>query len=124
MNKPLYQALVSHLLNNVADADVIALHNEHASDDDYVYGSIEEIAELINTGDDPAKIASLVYFGNVPSWNANFFCLNEYGNIDGFNSPADEFSPVDFKLLAEQIIEKEQFDKVGFDAEPYLSDDE
>ena len=125
MNKPLHQALVSHLLNNVADADVIVeLHNEHAPADAFIYNSIEDIAELINTDDDAAKIASMVFFGNVPSWNARFFCLNDCENIDGFNSLTDDLSPVDYELLAAQIIASEQFDDVGFDADFYLSDDE
>lgn len=124
MNKPLYQALVSHLLNNVDDTTVFELHNEHAAVEDYVYTSIEEIADMIAT-DNPTKIASMVYFGNVPSWNARYFCLNRLGNIDGFNSPVDEFSPIDFKLLAERIIENDQFDAVDFDADRYsLSDNE
>ena len=123
MNKQLYQALVSHLINNVADADVIALHNEHAPADDYVYDSIEEIADVICANDDPTKIARMVFFGNVHSWNARFY-LDGYGNINSFNNITGDFSPVDFKLLAEQIIENEQYDEVDFDAGPYLSDDE
>ena len=120
----LQQALVSHLINNVADADVIALHNEHASADDYVYGSIEEIADVICANDDPTKIARMVFFGDVHSWNARFFYLDGYGNINDFNNITGDFSPVDFKLLAEQIIEHKQFDAVDFDAALYLSDDE
>ena len=123
MNKQLYQALVSHLINNVADADVIALHNEHAPADDYVYDSIEEIADVICANDDPTKIARMVFFGNVHSWNARFY-LDGYGNINSFSNITGDFSPVDFKLLAEQIIENEQYDEVDFDAGPYLSDDE
>ena len=33
-------------------------------------------------------------------------------------------SAYDFELLADHIIEHERFDEVGFDANPYLSDDE
>lgn len=123
MNKQLHQALVSHLLNNAVDADVIAVHNEHASADDYVYTSIEEIADVFAT-DDPASLARMVYFGDVQSWYDRFFCLDGYGNIYSFSILNDARCPVDYELLAEQIIEHEQFAAVDFDADPYLSDDE
>ena len=119
----LHQALVSHLQNKADDTDVANVHNEHAPADDYVYTSIEEIADVFAT-DDPTVIARMVYFGNVQSWNDRYFCLNGYGNIDSFNNVTDALCPVDFKLLAEQIIEHEQFDAVDFDPYPYLSDDE
>ena len=102
------------------------MHNEYAPADDFIYNSIEDIAEVF-VSDGPAAIASMVFFGNVPSWNARFFCLNGCGNIDGFNSLTDDLcpiDPIDFDLLAKQIIENEQFCDVGFDADPYLSDDE
>ena len=126
MNKQLHQALVSHLINEADDTAVIGLHNEHAPADDYVYTSIEDIADVFAT-DDPVAIARMVFFGNVQSWNARFFCLNGYGNIDSFNSLTDDLcpiDPIDFDLLAKQIIEHERFGDVNFDADPYLSDDE
>lgn len=123
MNKPLHQALVSHLHDSADDTDVINVHNEHAPADAVIYNSIEDIADVFAT-DDPTTIARMVFFGNVQSWNDRFFVLNGYANIDGFNNVTDALCPVDFKLLAEQIIENEQFDDVNFDAEPYLSDDE
>ena len=121
----LHQALVSHLQNKADDTAVIGLHNEYASADDYVYTSIEDIADVF-AADDPTKtkIARMVYFGNVQSWYDRFFRLDGYGNIYSFNNVTDIFCPIDFKLLAEQIIENEQFGDVGFDADPYLSDDE
>ena len=127
MNK-LHQALVAHLQNkadDAVDADVIAVHNEHASADDYVYGSIEEIADVF-AADDPTntKIARMVYFGDVRSWYDRFFCLDGYGNIYSFSSLNDALCPVDFGLLADAIIENEQYDEVDFDAALYLADDE
>lgn len=126
MNKQLHQALVSHLRDKADDTAVIELHNEHASIDDYVYTSIEDIADVFATDDDTTKtkIARMVFFGNVQSWNNRFFSLNGCGNINGFNNVTDALCPIDFKLLAEQIIEHEQYDDVGFDAGYYLSDDE
>ena len=119
----LHQALVSHLQNKADDKDVVNVHNEYASADDYVYTSIEDIADVIAT-DDPTKIARMVHFGNVGSWHDRFFRLDGYGNIDSFSSLTNTLCPIDFKLLAEQIIEHEQYDDIGFDADPYLSDDE
>ena len=124
MNKQLHPALVSFLRHNADENGVITLHNEHAHSDDYIYDSIEEIADLIDTADDPTRIARMVYYGNVQSWNGGYFCLNGYGNICSFYSLTDELSPVDFAVLAERIIENEQFDEVGFDTSLYLSDDE
>ena len=76
--------------------------------------------------DDPTSvaIARMVFFGDVTSWYDRYFCLDGYANIYSFSSLTDERSPVDFKLLARQIIENEQFDAVNFDADPYLSDAE
>ena len=124
MNK-LHQALVSHLKNKADDTAVIGLHNEYAPADDYVYTSIEDIADVF-AADDPTKtkIARMVFFGNVQSWYDRFFRLDGYGNIYSFNNVTDILCPVDFDWLAEQIIENEQFGDVNFDADPYLSDDE
>ena len=63
----LHQALVSHLQNKAEDTDIVALHNEHASADDYVYTSIEDIADVFAT-DDPTPLARMVHFGDVESW--------------------------------------------------------
>ena len=115
MNKKLHQALVSHLQNKADDTAVVALHNEYASAEDFIYNSIEDIADEFAT-DDPTSIARMVFFGNVQSWYDRFFYLDGYGNIDGFSSLTDARSPVDFDLLAKQIIENEQFADVGFDA--------
>ena len=124
MNKQLHKALVSFLINKADETDVLTLHNEHTDSDDYIYGSIEEIAELVDTTDDPTKLARMVFFGNVEMWNDGYFYLDGYGNICSFYSLTATQSPVDFAVLAERIIENEQFDEVGFDAVPYLSDDE
>ena len=121
----LHQALVSHLQNKADDTAVIGLHNEYASADDYVYTSIEDIADVF-AADDPTKtkIARMVFFGDVESWYDRYFSLDGYGNIYSFGSLTDARCPVDFDWLAEQIIENEQFGDVGFDADYYLSDDE
>ena len=121
----LHQALVSHLQNKADDKDVANVHNEHASADDYVYTSIEDIADVF-AADDPTKtkIARMVYFGNVQSWHDRFFRLDGYGNIYSFNNVTDILCPIDFDWLAAKIIEEGQFDDVNFDADPYLSDDE
>ena len=123
MNK-LHQALVSHLIE-ADDTNVADVHNEHASADDYVYTSIEEIADVFAI-DDPTntKIARMVFFGDVHSWYDRFFALDGYGNIYSFSSLNDALCPIDFGLLADAIIENEQYDKVDFDADPYLSDDD
>ena len=121
----LHEALAAFLKNVADDTAVANVHNEHASADDFIYRSIEDIADVFAT-DDPTNtaIARMVFFGNVKSWNDRFFCLNGYGNIDGFSSLTDARCPVDFDLLAAQIIENEQFADVNFDAVAYLSDDE
>ena len=119
----LHEALAAFLKNKADDIDVANVHNEHASADDFIYRSIEDIADVFAT-DDPTKIARMVFFGDVQSWCDRFFCLNGYGNIYSFGSLTDARCPVDFDLLASQIIENEQFADVNFDADPYLSDDE
>ena len=124
MNKQLHHALVSFLRNKADDTAVVNVYNEHAPADDFIYRSIEDIADEVFVTDDPTKIARMVFFGNVQSWNDRFFCLNGYGNIDGFRLLTDALCPVDFDLLATQIIENEQFADVNFDAYSYLSDDE
>ena len=121
----LHKALAAFLKNKADDNVVADVHNEHAAEDDFIYRSIEDIADVFAT-DDPTNtaIARMVFDGDVQSWNDRFFCLNGYGNIDGFGSLTDARCPIDFDLLAAQIIENEQFADVNFDADPYLSDDE
>ena len=118
----LHQALAAFLKNDADDNDVINVHNEHAPDS-YIYNSIEDIADVIAT-DDPTSLARMVFFGDVESWHDRYFSLDGYGNIYSFRSLTDARCPVDFKLLAEQIIEAGQYDGVNFDADPYLADDE
>ena len=119
----LHEALAAFLKNKADDIAVANVHNEHASADDFIYRSIEDIADEMFTTDDPTKIARMVFFGDVQSWSDRFFCLNGYGNIDSFGSVTDARCPVDFDLLATQIIENEQFADVNFDADPYSSSD-
>ena len=121
----LHKALAAFLKNKADDNAVANVHNEHASADDFIYRSIEDIADVFVT-DDPTNtaIARMVFFGDVQSWNDRLFCLDGYGNIYSFGSLTDARCPVDFDVLATQIIENEQFADVNFDADPYLSDDE
>ena len=120
----LHEALAAFLRNKADDTAVVNVHNEHNLED-FIYRSIEDIADVFAT-DDPTNtaIARMVFFGNVQSWCDRFFCLNGYGNIDSFGSLTDARCPVDFDLLAAQIIENEQFADVSFDADPFFSDDE
>ena len=121
MTKQLHQALVSFLRDKADDNTVVDLYNEYAPADDFIYRSIEDIADEFES-DDPTSLARMVFFGNVQSWHDRFFTLDGYGNIDGFSSLTDALCPVDFDLLAKQIIKNEQYDEVDFDAGPYLSD--
>ena len=123
MNK-LHEALAAFLKNEADDTAVANVYNEHASADDFIYRSAEDIADEVFATDDPTKIARMVFFGDVQSWYDRFFCLDGYGNIYSFGSLTDARCPVDFDLLAKQIIENEQFADVNFDADSYLSDDE
>ena len=121
----LHQALAAFLKNKADDKDVANVHNEYAPADDFIYSSIEDIADVF-AADDPTKtkIARMVFYGNVQSWYDRFFRLDGYGNIYSFNNVTDILCPIDFDWLAAKIIEEGQFDDVGFDADPYLSDDE
>ena len=121
----LHEALAAFLKNEADATAVVNVHNEHASADDFIYRSIEDIADVFATVDATnTAFARMVFFGDVKSWCDRFFCLNGYGNICSFGSLTDARCPVDFDLLATQIIENEQFADVNFDADPYLSDDE
>ena len=121
----LHPALAAFLKNKADDTAIVNVYNEHASADDFIYRSIEDIAEVFAT-DDPTNtaIARMVFFGDVQSWYDRFFFLVGYGNLYRFGSLTDARCPVDFDVLATQIIENGQFADVNFDADPYLSDDE
>lgn len=122
----LHQALVSFLKNKADDTAVVNVHNEHAPDS-YIYKSIEDIADVVAdviATDDPTTLARMVFFGDVKSWNDNFFCLDGYANIYSFNWLTDRLCPIDFDWLAAKIIKEGQYADVGFNADPYLSDDE
>ena len=100
------EKLINFLKTDVADFDVLSLWNEYASENavnEEVYGSIEEIADSI--GENAADFARRVFYGDVKSWNANYFCLNGSGNIDGFWHLTDDDSPVDYSILASWLID-------------------
>ncbi len=124
MNK-LHQALALFLKNKADDAAVIKMHNAYAPTDDFIYNSIEDIADVFGN-DDPTNtaIARMVFFGDVRSWHDHFFYLDGCGNINSFNNVTDRRCPIDLGLLAVYIIENGQYANVGFNAGPYLSDDE
>ena len=120
----LHQALAAFLKNKADDTAIANVYNEHAPADGFIYRSIEDIAEVFAI-DDPTNtaIARMVFFGDVQSWYDRFFCLDGYGNIYSFGSLTDARCPIDFDVLAMQIIENEQFADVNFDADPYSSSD-
>ena len=120
----LHQALAAFLKNKADDTAIANVYNEHASEDDFIYRSIEDIAEVFAINDPTnTAIARMVFFGDVQSWYDRFFCLDGYGNIYSFGSLTDARCPIDFDVLAMQIIENEQFADVNFDADPYSSSD-
>ena len=91
------------------------LWNAYASEnaaDDAVYESIEEIAELL--GENAADFAMRVFFGDVKSWNARYFCINGEGNIDGFWRLTSEDSPVDYSILADWIIDNDRLGDIDY----------
>ena len=101
------EKLINFLKTEVADANVFVLWNEYAREnaaDDAVYESIEEIADLIGE-ENAADFAMRIFYGDVKSWNANYFCLNGSGNIDGFWHLTDDDSPVDYSILASWLID-------------------
>ena len=114
------EKLINFMKTEVADSDVLALWNEYASEnaaDDAVYESIEEIADLI--GENAADFARRVFYGDVKSWNANYFCLNGSGNIDGFWCLTDDDSPIDYSILADWLIDNSRLEDID-----YLEDDD
>ena len=109
------EKLINFLKNEVSDCDVLSLWNECASEnyaDDVIYESIEQIADLI--GDNSADFARRVFYGNVKSWNANYFCLNGEGNIDGFWSLTDDDSPLDYSILAHWLIDNDRLNDIDY----------
>ena len=107
--------LINFLKNQVADSEVFTLWNEYASEnnaDDVVYESIEEIADLLD--ENAADFARRVFYGDVKSWNANYFCLNGAGNIDGFWFLTDDNSPIDYDILADWLIDNDRLEDIDY----------
>ena len=109
------EKLINFLKNEVADSDVLALWNEYASEnyaDDTVYESIEEIAYLLD--ENAADFAKRVFYGNVKSWNANYFCINDDGNIVDFWRFTDDNSPIDYSILATWLIDNDRLRAIDY----------
>lgn len=109
------EKLINFLKNEVADDVMLSLWNECASEnyaDDAIYQSIEELADLL--GENAADFAKRVFYGNVKSWRANYFCLNGYGNIVGFGCLTDEDSPLDYSILASWLIENDRLEDIDY----------
>ena len=112
------KSLIEHLENNVSDDVIFTLWNEYAIEnypDDYLFNSIEEIVEIMQFS--PYELACKVYFGNIQSWNDDYFFFNGYANIESLCSLTADNSPVDFSLLAEWLQENNRLDDVDYDEE-------
>lgn len=109
------EKLINFLKTEVADYDVLSLWNEFTSEnyaDDVVYDSIEEIADLLD--DSPIDFAKRVFYGDVKSWNASYFCLNGAGNIVGFYSLTDDDSPIDYSILSDWLIDNDRLEDIDY----------
>ena len=109
------EKLINFLKNEVADYAVVALWNECASEnyaDDVIYESIEEISDLL--GENAADFAKRVFYGNVKSWNASYFCLNGAGNIVGFWRLTDDDSLIDYSILAAWLIDNDRLADIDY----------
>ena len=106
------KSIIEHLKNNVSDDVIFSIWNEFASADDYLYNSIEEIAEI--TQCTAYELARKVYFGNITRWDANYFFLNGYANIESLYYLTDNNSPVDFSLIAEWLQENDRLEDVDY----------
>ena len=109
------EKLINFLKTEVADYDVLSLWNECASEsytDDVIYESIEEIADLLD--ENAANFAKRVFYGDIKSWNASYFCLNAAGNIVGFWFLTDDNSPIDYSILATWLIDNDRLGDIDY----------
>lgn len=98
--------IIEKLKEEATDNDIINWWNEFCSwncYEDQIYTDLEELADLLN--DTPIEFARKIFFGNVQSWGDNYFILNGYANIESFNHFDDENSPIDFRMLAQWLID-------------------
>lgn len=118
-----YDAIMN-ALQNMDDADLVALWNEYCyatnSYDDEIF-EMERFDEMYS-GYDPIEVATRVFYGhdewsNESSFNPNrpFFYLNGYGNpvsLDyvGFNEYANKFmcSALDEDALCDYIVDNNE----------------
>lgn len=94
------------LLEEISDLDVVQYWNDYCADNSYedsIYLYLDDLAESLC--DSPVEFARRIYFGEVSSWNDNYFTFDGNVNIVSFNSLNGKNSPIDFDALAEWLEE-------------------
>ena len=100
----MYEAILE-AIENLNDADLLKMWNEYASDecmDDYIFGSIEELAELFS-GDSLVEFARRIIYGEVDNIQAPYWWVNGYANIE--SSWGIDDTPIDTNALAAWIVD-------------------
>ena len=112
LNKDLSAIQLSQVieqLNNLADYDIIAIHNEYCEANNDSYSHItdnddEAIDSMFNTPSEAIRAAS---FGDY-NHSHDYFILNGYGNLVSFNYVSDDNCPIDISELAEWLISEDK----------------
>lgn len=100
--------IIEKLQNEATSNDLLTWWNEYDEEidgDSQILTSLEAWAEILD--DEPVEFAQRVYFGDVQSWNDNYFWLNGYANFESCSSLTSDRSPIDFDALADWLMEEQ-----------------
>lgn len=92
-------------IDNLSVEDTLRLWNDYAANnapDDYIYGSLEEIAGAFN-GYTLVDFVRRLIRGGVKNYNAAYWFVNGYANIVACDTLAE--TPLDIGALTEYVID-------------------
>lgn len=112
LNKDLAVVQLSQVieqLNNLADYEIIAIHNDYceANNDSYSHIIDNDDEAIDSMFDSPSEAMRAASFGDY-NHSHNYFILNGYANLVSFNYASDDNSPIDIGELAQWIIDEDK----------------
>lgn len=96
-------------LTDLADYELIAIHNDYckANNDSYSHIIDNDNAAIDSMFDSPSEAIRAAIFGDYNSAH-NYFILDGYANLVSFNYASDDNSPIDISELAQWLIDEDK----------------
>lgn len=109
LNKDLVANQVIEQLTDLADYELIAIHNDYCevNNDSYSHIIDNDDEAVDSMFDSPSEAMRAARFGDY-NHSHNYFILNGYANLVSFNYTSDDNSPIDISELAQWLINEDK----------------